>query len=109
VEGQHILVPDLTFRRDINLNARLSLRDGNALIRSGHIKCSVFEMIRYSSYGTANFTKRFPAPDNDDPLRAAYDELLQLRKRVTIAEANATKSYTGSKADRSKAEVKRTR
>jgi hypothetical protein len=80
-------VPDLTFSRDVNINKRLSLRGENGLIRSAHINRSVFKMIRYSSYGTTNSSKRPPTLDCNDPLRAAYCELLELRRRVRAAEA----------------------
>ncbi|UQR60978.1 MULTISPECIES: hypothetical protein [Bradyrhizobium] len=63
------------------------MREENALIRSAHIKRSVFKMIRYSSYGTTNSSKQSPTLDSDDPLRAAYCELLELRRRVRAAEA----------------------
>jgi hypothetical protein len=64
-------------------------------------------MIRYSSYGTTNFSRRSPALEDCDPLRAAYDELLKLRERVAIAEAKAAKqSHDGWKANRSKMAVK---
>lgn len=45
-------------------------------------------MIRYSSYGMTNF-QRTPVQTIDDPLQTEYAALLELRERVTRAEAAA--------------------
>ena len=50
-------------------------------------------MIRYSSYGSANYRTPSSLPD-PDPLKAAYRELLELRERVRNAEAAAARRLT---------------
>ena len=62
-------------------------------------------MIRYSSYGSANYRTPSSLPD-PDPLKAAYRELLELRERVRNAEAAAARRLTS--CERKPATVART-
>jgi len=60
-------------------------RTGTAIITLW-LRC--FEMIRYSAYSTTNLAARRLSPlGDDDSVREAYLELLKLRERVRIAEA----------------------